>query len=369
MEVNQNRTAFFELLKAGLFPERQFEETNIQIFNDVEWEVVFRLAEEQAVVGVVTAGIDSLQVPIPQEWRLQFIGTTLQIEKQNKSMNEFVAWLVEYLRNKDVYTLLVKGQGIAKCYEKPLWRACGDVDLLLSDTNYVKAKLELMPIATNVEKEYRLLKHLGMVVNGFMVELHGTLRSRLTKRIDKEIDLVQDECFLNGEVRSVEFNNSRGTKVQVFLPSYNQDVVFIFTHILHHLFIEGIGLRQICDLYRLLWTYRGMMDLSRLEKHLQKMRLMTEWRTFGALAVEYLGIPKEAVPFYDSRFNAKGTGLMSFMLETGNLGHSRKNERGGTVQTLVRRAKDAFRLMRVFPVDAWKMYFSMIRTGLVLRAE
>ena len=40
--------------------------------------------------------------------------------------------------------------------------------------------------------------------------------------------------------------------VQVFLPAPDCDVVFLFTHILHHFFFEGIGLRQFCDLCRFL---------------------------------------------------------------------------------------------------------------------
>ena len=130
-----------------------------------------------------------------------------------------------------IYTLLVKGQGIAQCYSRPLWRSCGDIDLLLSKENYKKAKNVLAPLATNVEREYLLLLHLGMTIDGFSVELHGTLRSRLTRRIDVGIDRVQDECFLRGEVRS--WMNG---KTQVFLPAPNQDVLFVFTHILHHFF-------------------------------------------------------------------------------------------------------------------------------------
>ena len=69
-------------------------------------------------------------------------------------MNEYLAQLIEKLRRNEVYTLLVKGQGIAQCYERPLWRACGDIDLLLSTDNYEKAKAVLLPLASQVEPEY-----------------------------------------------------------------------------------------------------------------------------------------------------------------------------------------------------------------------
>ena len=72
------------------------------------------------------------------------------------------------LRDQDVYTLLVKGQGIAQCYERPLWRASGDIELLLSTNNYEKAKELLIPLATDVEIEYSHFKHQGMTINGWV---------------------------------------------------------------------------------------------------------------------------------------------------------------------------------------------------------
>ena len=55
-------------------------------------------------------------------------------------MNVFLAKLIEKLRNEGVYAILMKGQGVAQCYECPPWRTCGDIDLLLSERNFDKAK-------------------------------------------------------------------------------------------------------------------------------------------------------------------------------------------------------------------------------------
>ena len=360
IRLSNSQQFFFELLRAGLW----VHEARLSKHYNIDYPAIMQMAEEQSVVGVVTAGLEQVSdVTVPKEMLLQFIGSTLQIEQQNKDMNGFVARLIELLRKRDVYTLLVKGQGIAQCYERPLWRSCGDVDLFLSENNYERAKEILIPLSSDVEKEFKLLKHIGMTVNGFVVELHGTQRIRLTRRIDREIDEVQKECFYGGEVRSWQNGNT-----QVFLPGANQDVIFVFTHILQHLFIEGIGLRQICDWSRLLFTYRESIDQKRLENHLKAMGLMTEWRAFASLAVDWLGMPANKMPLYDSGFKSKGSRLLSFVLETGNFGHNRERG-GGSIKTLTRRTKDAFKMMRIFPIDAWKMYFGMIRTGLIIKAE
>lgn len=83
-----------------------------------------------------------------------FIGRTVQLEQRNQAMNYFIGVTVEKMRESGIYTLLVKGQGVAQCYERPLWRSCGDVDFFLDDENYERAKAFLKPLAASVEDEY-----------------------------------------------------------------------------------------------------------------------------------------------------------------------------------------------------------------------
>ncbi len=137
MVLNNNRLAFFELLRAGLWEKEAW----LSQFATIDYATILQMAEEQSVVGLVTAGLEHVvDVKVPQEWVLQFVGETLQIEQQNQAMNAYIAELIGFLRENDVYAILVKGQGIAQCYEKPLWRVPGDIDLLLSRDNYKKSK-------------------------------------------------------------------------------------------------------------------------------------------------------------------------------------------------------------------------------------
>jgi len=263
--IDNNKKAFLALVRAGLWKQ----EIELTQYKDIDYNEVYRLAEEQSVIGLVASGLEHvIDVRIPKDVALSFAGVALQLEQRNTAMNEFVSWLIEKLRKDDVHALLVKGQGIAQCYERPLWRASGDVDLLLSEGNYQRAKKYLMPLASSSEKEYTSFKHLSMMINGFEVELHGTLHTRLSKRVDGVIDEVQADVFYGGNVRSWQNGNT-----QVFLPGVNNDAIFLFTHILHHFYVDGIGLRQFCDWCRFLWTYRDKIDVNLLKKRLNKMGL------------------------------------------------------------------------------------------------
>ena len=152
---------FFALLRVGLWGDRN---QTIRIDGNTEWQEVYRLATEQSVIGLILAGLEYSDVKPPQALLLQLIGEVQMIEQRNKAMNAFIADLIEKLRKNDIYALLVKGQGIAQCYEKPLWRCSGDIDLFLDYDNYQKAKSFLMPLASSVEEEYVREKHLGMTI-------------------------------------------------------------------------------------------------------------------------------------------------------------------------------------------------------------
>ena len=364
------RKAFLELVKAGLWGNGN---PDIRIDGTTDWQEVYRLATEQSVLGLVLTGIEHSNEKPPQELLLQWIGEVQMLEQQNLAMNNFIAKLIEKLRKDDIYTLLLKGQGVAQCYERPLWRSCGDVDLLLSDNNYKKAKNVLIPWASSVEPESIYGKHLGLTIESWAVELHGTQHTELSYRIDKVIDAAQDDLFCQGNVRSWSNGNT-----QVFLPSPDNDVFFIFTHFLKHFYKGGLGLRQICDWCRLLWTYKELLNRELLESRIRKAGLMTEWMSFGAFAVEYLGIPSEAIPFYstEKKWLRKAKRIQEFVMRVGNMGHNRDNDYYGNYPFVVRkcisfgrRLADVFNHVKIFPIDSIRFFPSMVFNGLKLAAK
>ena len=360
-----NTELFFSLLRAGLWEH----DVRLSNYDDIDSETIMSLSEEQSVVGLVTAGLEHVaDKQIPKEVLLQFIGRTIQLEQSNTAMNKYIAGLIMSLRKEGVYALLVKGQGVAQCYERPLWRSCGDIDLFLSDDNYTKTKEFLKPLASSVECEYLREKHLGMTLEGWSVELHGRLYSGLSSRIERELDEVYKDTFYGGSVRSWDNNG-----VQVFLLKAENDVFYVFTHILQHFYKEGVGLRQICDWCRLLWTYRDKLDLQLLEGRIKRAGLMTAWRAFGAYAVDYLGIPVEAMPFYspDARWKLKAKRINSFVISVGNMGHNRDSNYYGKCPYVVRkylsvmrRVGDLMNHARLFPLDALRFSVTIFVNGM-----
>ena len=361
MKQNKNEMAFFALLRAGLW-ERG---TRLLAYETIDFSIIQELAEEQSVVGIIAAGLEHVEDTMPSKLIiLQIISQTLQLEQRNAAMNYFIGVLVDKMRKVGINTLLVKGQGIAQCYERPLWRTCGDVDFYLSDGNYQTARDFLVSLASHVDEEDKSRLHLSMKIDSWVVELHGTMHSDISDRIDRELDDVHDNIFCDGAVRCW-----KNADVTIYLPSVDNDIIIVFTHFLKHFYVGGIGLRQICDWCRLLWTYRNDIDRYKLKLRIKAMGLMMEWKAFAAFSVDYLGIPFEAMPLYSSAkcYRNKAKRICNLILEMGNFGQNKDESYRSRYPrfiektiTFFRRFVEFVRISTIFPSNAPKFFLTYV---------
>lgn len=313
--LDNNSEAFLTLVRAGLWEK----DTRLLQFGYIDYKEVYRIAEYQAVTGLVAAGLEHIvDLKAPKEDALLFVGSSLQIEQRNLAMNSFIASLYEELKVAGHFAILVKGQGIAQCYERPLWRMSGDIDLLLKREDLEKARESLGSSAQQTEEYNSYTKHLALSISSWEVELHGSLRSTLSGRVDGMIDRLQEVSLKMEEVRKWQDGQT-----EVYLPSYDNDAIFIFCHILQHYYHGGIGLRQVCDWCRLLWRGRDQINRMRLENELRRVGIMTEWKAFAYLVVNRLGAPEEAIPFYENKvkWKRKSERVLNFIMKTGNFSH------------------------------------------------
>ena len=363
----QTVDTFFALLRAGLWEQG----VRLQPFVPIDFDALYQLADEQSVVGLIAAGLEHVEdMKITKPQAVPFLKKVVGLEGKNGSMNEFVADLMVKMRNAGMHALLVKGQGIAQCYERPGWRSHGDVDLLVAPEEYERVKVYLTSMASHVDDEGVENKHQGMIIDPCVVELHGTLHGSISARVNEVIDEAQEDCLARGGIRVW-----RNGDTDIELPSPDNDIIFIFTHFLNHFFRGGVGLRQICDWCRLLWTYRDSINRTLLEQRVREMRLLSEWKAFAAYAVDYLGMPATAMPLYEEslsgcRWSRKSRRINSFILSVGNFGHNRDNTIYERYPYLVfkaislgRHIGDFFRHLMIFPLDSLRVFFRTLSIG------
>ena len=347
--------------------------------DNVDWDAVFALARNQAISGLLAAGLESLHnaagsiAEISVEQKKALARHIASVERLNTRMDGFLEKLYAYLLKEGLTPVLLKGQGLAQCYQKPLHRESGDIDLLFNGDEYNRAKKLLAPRAQKVYAEDTQDRHLLMVINGLLLELHGSLHTHLTAKTDAVLDSVQEEMYRDHLFRTCTLKSApsvpSGVSVgevatEILLPEPTRDVLYVFCHILQHLFNLGIGLKQVCDLARLLYSYRENLDVPYLESRLREMGYLRNWKVLAAFLKEYLGTSPEYIPFYDSSrcYMRKARRLLEYILYTGNMGKNRDVSYRKNSPYLVRKMKsmgmilkNAVRLGRIFPWQAFKI--------------
>ena len=109
--------------------------------------------------------------------------------------------------------------------------------------------------------------------------------------------------------------------VSVTLPDPTFNAMFIFEHIWSHFVAAGVGFRQICDWAVFLQANKSKIDLGKLDSMLISLDLLKPWKVFGWIAVNFLGLSRDDMPFYDTLVSNLSKKVLGMVMKEGNFGH------------------------------------------------
>ena len=240
--------AFFAFLKYCL----GYKGDMSRVIAGMNWHELYSFASKQALLGLCFEGIERLGEEYPEELRRNPIGRELlmtwmgkaqQIRRQNMKVNAVASKLYSMFREDGLRCCVLKGQGNALMYPKSYSRTPGDIDVWIDASRerimeYAQKKFEL-------EDDIRL-QHLETSLDGVPVELHffpcsmnnPIYHARLQKWFRRNADL---QCS-----HIVGLPDGAGG---IAIPTTAFNVVYQLTHLYHHFFDEGIGMRQIIDYF------------------------------------------------------------------------------------------------------------------------
>ena len=287
----------------------------------MDWQELYSFASKQALLGLCFEGIERLGKEYPEELRLNPIGRELlmnwmgkaqQIRRQNMKVNAVAGKLFAMLREDGMRCCVLKGQGNALMYPNPYSRTPGDIDV------WIDASRER--IMEYTQKKFELgddirLQHLETSLDGVPVELHffpcsmnnPIYHARLQKWFRRNADL---QCS-----HIVGLPDGTG---DIAIPTSSFNVVYQLTHLYHHFFDEGIGMRQIIDYYYVVNNDELLVIRDTLQRELKHLGL---WKFAGAVMYvlhEALGLSEEKMiaPMDEKR----GKLLLAEILNGGNFG-------------------------------------------------
>ena len=222
------------------------------VVTNLDWRQLYSFASNQAILGFCFNGINRLGQEYPEELKknpigrdllMTWMGAAQQIHRQNLKVNMVASKLYSMFREDGLRCCILKGQGNALMYPNPYSRTPGDIDVWMNAsreeiTEYAKRHF-------NLEDDIRF-HHLETTMDGVPVELHffpcsmnnPLYHARLQKWFKRNADL---QCS-----HIVGLPDGAG---DIAIPTTAFNVVYQLTHLYHHFFDEGIGMRQIIDYY------------------------------------------------------------------------------------------------------------------------
>ena len=294
-----------------------------KVIAGMDWQMLYSFASKQALLGLCFDGIERLGEEYPEELRrnpierellMTWMGKAQQIRKQNWTVNAVAGKLFSMLKKDGMRCCVLKGQGNALMYPNAYSRNPGDIDVWVNAnreqiTEYAKKHFEM-----GEDIRYH---HLETSLDGVPVELHffpgimnnPVYNARLQKWFKRKADLQG--------AKVVSLPEDIG---EIAIPTMAFNVIYQLTHLYHHFFDEGIGMRQIIDYYFVLVKSeeRRVKNQAAVQRELKYLGL---WKFAGAVMYvlhEALGLSEEKMiaPMDEKR----GKLLLAEILNGGNFG-------------------------------------------------
>lgn len=282
---------------------------------EMDWDALYDFGYKQAILGVFFHGIKRLSQSEHRPGRqqvLKWYGSCSVIGQANRQAYKDASELTALMLKKHgVHGCVLKGQTNALMYPDPYMRTSGDIDL------WTDAKtLDVIRISRQLDSCGEIGYH-HIEVGCFKTPVEVHFFPSFMGNLWHEYRLRR---FFN-QCKAAQFENLTELPdglgyMYTLTDDFNR--VFQMSHLMHHFFFEGIGLRQMIDYYYLL--LRGFNEEER-RKTLRIFRQTGMYKFAAAVMYvmkETLGLPEQYLLLKpDERI---GRMLVSEMLQAGNFG-------------------------------------------------
>lgn len=307
---SQTTKAFFSLLRAGLW-EKEIDDISTLPLSPAQWQELYNASKDQTVTGVIYRGICQLREDLFPDDRLMMRWAVASdvLERSSAKMDTGIRSLSKLLGSTGAKAVLMKGHGVAKYYEHPELRVCGDIDLFFpSDNEEKKVEKALLERGFSIEKQ----PDGSNCYQWFDIEVeHHPALFDISNPNLKE--------YLKGFTFGEGFQDSGYDNI--LTPSPTQNLLLLNAHLLKHLIGHGIGLRQFCDIARAYHVLNGEYDRKKLKAVYTKTGLMRWSKQLHAFLIEYIGLDPNDLPFQDRDSNTSKV-LLKLVMDGGNFGMS-----------------------------------------------
>lgn len=329
-----------------------------------EWYQIYSQSEKQALLAICFYGIQKLYKhnaelvsDLPLELRIKWIGMSVSVQNRNIQLNNQCVIIQKQFKEAGLNTCILKGQGVASYYypELSCLRQSGDIDIWV-DAGWKKVMDYVCSRTPNREFD---IKHAH--INAFddtIVEVHWWPSVAINLCYQRTLQ----DYYRKQAPHQCQHRIALQNEQVITAPDAIFEAVHILYHIYNHFLYEGIGLRQIMDLYFVL-VNGGLTEQDRLniEKTYRRLGLAKIAPAVMWVLCEVFNMDEEFC--IGKKDNALGHILLRDIEDGGNFGvHSEENRinHESFIQRMIRRMKRRIRLVKFNPLGVISSPFTKV---------
>lgn len=305
-----------------------------------EWKGLYALAYDHALLGVCFSSLNILDKQeqlseMSLQLKMHWLGMAVQIRKRNLLMNQRCVELQRILEQSGFRTYIMKGQGNAALYNNvqnsengcenkefdlSTLRQPGDIDIYLEGgydrvMEYVNKTFPTKEV-NELEIHYHCFKDTEVEIHYQPFVMDGP-KNKVLQQFFKE----ESEACLKNRI-------SLGNSGDICVPTITFNLVHQLVHIHHHLFYEGIGLRQLMDYYFLLLkaSDSSVDSIERSKKVIHQLGLDSFAAALMYVLQIVFGLERDRMLWCPSEKD--GIFLLNEIMRSGNFGLSDIRKKG-----------------------------------------
>ena len=343
--------------------------------SSTEWSALYGLSVKQAVAGVCFCGVQRVAVDqrscLPASLKLQWFALATQIKARNELLNHRCVEVQRMLTEEGMKSCILKGQGVAKLYKirneelrvrdgvnLGLYRQSGDIDVWVD-----KVRDDVIDsVMQNAPTREFDQKHIHFhVFEDVDVEMHWIPVNMESPRFNR----VLGEYFRKESSR--QFVNNSG---KVCYPTVDFQLVHQLLHVYAHYVYEGVGFRQMMDLYfaQVAFLERMPQNMEEVLGLFRRLGLMKFVAGTQYIVHEVFGLSEDALLCAPDK--KEGQLLLREIEIGGNFGqYDKRNnvKEESFVHRALRRSERRWRMVRFDPLGTIIMPFSRLNLEIWMR--
>lgn len=340
------------------------------------WGELYAMAKKQSLVGVCFCGVQRLPkeqlVEMPVQLKLQWFALAESVKQRNELLNQRCVELQRMLAEEGMKSCILKGQGVAKLYKirneelgvrngvnLGLYRQSGDIDVWVDKVRDEVIDFVMQIAPTREFDEKHIHFHVFEDVD---VEMHWIPVNRESPRFNR----ILGEYFRKESSR--QFTNRSG---EFCYPTIDFQLVHQLLHVYAHYVYEGVGLRQMMDLYfaQVAFLERMPQNMEEVLGLFRRLGLMKFVAGTQYIVHEVFGLSEDALLCAPD--TKEGQLLLREIEIGGNFGqYDKRNnvKEESFVHRAMRRFERRWRMVRFDPLGTIIMPFSRLSLEIWMRS-